>query len=94
MFGLMGRDKSDLVEICIEVTEALRTALPECRLVVAADNPLKLKASHPDEDVGTLELYLGNIVQDVQAGWTKANREKLIAAYVAMARAALCPNGK
>ena len=91
MFGLMGRDKSDLGEICVEVTEALRAALPECRLVIAADNPLKLEASHPDEDVGTLEFYLGNIVQDVQAGWTKAHRAKLIAAYVAMARAAFYP---
>ena len=91
MFGLMGRDKSDPGEICVEVTEALRAALPECRLVVAADNPLKLEASHPDKDVGTLEFYLGNIVQDVQAGWTKAHRAKLIEAYVAMARAAFYP---
>ncbi len=66
MYEIFGSERCDPRAICIEVTEALRAMLPEIQLVVTEDDPFNIEAIHPDENLGTLQLYLGNIVQDIQ----------------------------
>lgn len=89
MFGLFEGGASGAAEICASITDELKAAMPECAIHSKNGDPFHLEARAPDRS--SLQLFLGNLVTEVQSVGSRIAREELISAYVAMARQALYP---
>ncbi len=75
-----------------QVLDALKRAMPDCDLTIDETDPLHISARRRGEDdQGGLDLYLHNLIQDLEMAEDRRERAHRIATYVGMARQALFP---
>lgn len=88
MFSLFRRLPED--DYREQVLDALKKAMPECEIAIDEADPLHVSARRHGEENG-LDLYLHNLIQDLEAAEDRKERAFRIANYAGMARQALFP---